>query len=281
MTPPKVFVADDQPDVRDTVIRCLEKFGLEVEPFSNGQQVWNRIQTGKDLPDLIVSDINMPELDGITLYERIRDAGITVPVVLVTGDTARNNERLQQCKAPWVIQKPFMPGDLKKVVQEALQSRLAPPAPPAPEIRTAADEWRPEAHLPAPSLALGIPPQTERYFEGEIDIDRLSDPASWADSEQDTSRLEQTIAEGQALAQAEKSGPTNQEIEALARVISRDQAETTMIHCVAMMAGKTELIRSAINDLGELAREYEKARKAYFAFDGMPTNPGADDPDRD
>jgi len=74
-----VMIADDSMIARKQVTKCLEAIGVEVVAFNDGQQAWDHLQEladeGKSVQDeyiMLISDIEMPEMDGYTLTTKIR-----------------------------------------------------------------------------------------------------------------------------------------------------------------------------------------------------------------
>ena len=91
----KVFVIDDEQDVRRHVIKNIEETGLPFEvvaQFDNGLDAKETILS--DPPDLIVTDIRIPYIDGIALAKEIRLAALPTKVIIITGydlfDYAKN-----------------------------------------------------------------------------------------------------------------------------------------------------------------------------------------------
>ncbi len=79
-----ILVVDDSPTERRRVGRLLENGidSVSVTYAENGQMAFDSLET--ILPDLIVTDLQMPVMDGLGLVERIADAGIAVPAILMT-----------------------------------------------------------------------------------------------------------------------------------------------------------------------------------------------------
>jgi len=75
-------VVEDDDDSRKLITRFLEKNGYTVTPAEDG--VSALLQLGKDTFDLIISDINMPNLDGFKLLEMKGQKGIETPVIFLT-----------------------------------------------------------------------------------------------------------------------------------------------------------------------------------------------------
>src|SRR5687768_10259290 len=78
-----VLVVDDEPDLIAAYVRALTAAGFTVDKASNGKTAIERVASTRF--DAIVSDISMPELDGIGLLRAVRETDWDVPVVLVTG----------------------------------------------------------------------------------------------------------------------------------------------------------------------------------------------------
>jgi len=106
----KILLADDDADLLDVTAYALRREGFAVIAASDGAQALRRWQ--QDRPDLVVLDVNMPELDGFAVCRQIRDAG-TTPVILLT---ALNQEeqiiRGFEAGADDYVTKPFSPRQL-------------------------------------------------------------------------------------------------------------------------------------------------------------------------
>jgi len=79
-----IFVADDDLTIRNSISRFLSAKGFEVKPLSDGFEVLLLLEYLQ--PDLIISDIRMPKLDGITLLEGLKNKEKTrmVPVIFMS-----------------------------------------------------------------------------------------------------------------------------------------------------------------------------------------------------
>jgi len=94
-----VLIVDDSPTVRNAHKRQLEALGFAVEVTVNGSEAWEKLQTLT--PDIIVADVDMPGMDGLTLAETIRaDKGKRkIPIILVTSRAnKRDRERSKKAK---------------------------------------------------------------------------------------------------------------------------------------------------------------------------------------
>ncbi|MBQ0798853.1 MAG: EAL domain-containing protein [Porticoccaceae bacterium] len=102
-----VLVADDDPIAREIARDTLEEAGFIVSLAENGLQVLAQIAV--EMPDLILLDVEMPELDGFSTCARLRalPQGESVPVIIVTGsDDIEAAERALEVKATDFVNKP-------------------------------------------------------------------------------------------------------------------------------------------------------------------------------
>lgn len=91
---PTVLVVDDQFTVRELQRGILQAAGYDVETARDGREAWNRLSDGPD-PDLVITDLEMPEMDGIELVEAIRrrTEGSALPVIILTSRSRADDER--------------------------------------------------------------------------------------------------------------------------------------------------------------------------------------------
>lgn len=82
-----VLVADDAPALRDLMATSLLRRGYEVRVARNGHDAL-AIAAGMSSIDLLVSDLSMPQVDGVTLARRLRETRHQLPVLFVSGDPA-------------------------------------------------------------------------------------------------------------------------------------------------------------------------------------------------
>lgn len=77
-----IAVVDDEPSIRDLLTASLHFSGFDVVSAANGTEAINVIE--KSRPDLIILDVMLPDIDGFTVTRRIRNDGITAPVLFLT-----------------------------------------------------------------------------------------------------------------------------------------------------------------------------------------------------
>ncbi len=87
----KILVIDDAHDIRTSLDMLLRGKGYDVLVAANG---WNGLELYRqEHPDVILLDLNMPELDGIAVLKEIRSVDLKQPVIVLTGDTNPTTER--------------------------------------------------------------------------------------------------------------------------------------------------------------------------------------------
>jgi CheY-like chemotaxis protein len=83
----RILVVDDEPDERFLVGRVLKKQGHEVRVAENGAAGLRAVQ--EQIPDLVVTDVMMPVMDGVEFIQRLRGNPATagIPILAASGDT--------------------------------------------------------------------------------------------------------------------------------------------------------------------------------------------------
>lgn len=107
--------------MRTLVRSALERDGYEVRESADGRQALAALHS--TAPDLVITDINMPEMDGITLVREIRKLpafGRTPVLILTTESDDDVKARARAAGATGWIGKPFHPDQLRQVVAHVL-----------------------------------------------------------------------------------------------------------------------------------------------------------------
>lgn len=130
--PQRILIVDDEPAVREALQRSLAFEGYDTEVAVDGADALDKASTYK--PDLVVLDIQMPRMDGLTAARRIRGAGDTTPILMLTArDTIGDRVTGLDAGADDYLVKPFAFAELVARVR-ALARRTAP-TPPEPLCR--------------------------------------------------------------------------------------------------------------------------------------------------
>lgn len=117
-SPPRVLIADNDPDVRDLLGEVLRMRGAHTEVVDNGAQALARLGAG-DI-DLLVCDLDMPVLDGEGLLRELESLPGAPPVLVVSGyvDAAIHARLQRSSHLRGVLRKPF---DVMKFADHALE----------------------------------------------------------------------------------------------------------------------------------------------------------------
>lgn len=121
----KILVVDDSRVMRGLVVRTLKAAGYDdLTEACSGAQALDLVRAGPF--DFVLTDWNMPEMDGLQFLVAARAEGITVPVGFVTSEcTSTMIERALGEGARFVVNKPFTPELLSKALSEALVPQAA------------------------------------------------------------------------------------------------------------------------------------------------------------
>ncbi|GAB6887500.1 response regulator [Desulfothermus okinawensis JCM 13304] len=118
----KILLVDDSATILMSMEGVLKRSGYEVEKAKNGKEALSKLSSGKK-PDLIITDLNMPIMDGITFIKEVRKKpGFRfLPILMLT--TESKQEKRQEAKKAgatgWLV-KPVKPNDLLAVVKKVL-----------------------------------------------------------------------------------------------------------------------------------------------------------------
>lgn len=119
----KILIVDDEPDVAFTVEYDLKKFDSEYEIIcvDNGKKCLELLEKNQ-IPDLILLDIMMPEMNGWEVFNKIKEnqAWAKIPIIFLTARIDRTAENAGSFLGDDYIEKPYDPADLKKRVDNVL-----------------------------------------------------------------------------------------------------------------------------------------------------------------
>ena len=130
-TPPTtVLVVDDEPAMADLAKMTLEAGGYEVLTAFSGRQALELCADQKDRVDLLLTDMNMPRMNGAELACSLLELLPGLPVVFMTGDhTATPKLEMLVRHGPFsdcrIMRKPFTPAQLLEEVNHLIPARLS------------------------------------------------------------------------------------------------------------------------------------------------------------
>ena len=120
----RVLLIDDSPAMRSLIRRVIEVSGLEagaVFEASDGQEALELLE--REWVDVILTDINMPRMNGEEFVRRLSESGLTrsIPIIVITTDgTEVRREHLQALGIRGYLVKPFHPEDLRDQIERVM-----------------------------------------------------------------------------------------------------------------------------------------------------------------
>ena len=123
----RILLCDDEIHILRAAEFKVKRAGYEVRIASDGEEGWERIL--EQLPDLVITDCQMPRLDGLGLIARAREHEATreLPFFMLTakGLELSHTELAEKLNVLGVISKPFSPRDLLRTIDEVLKPATA------------------------------------------------------------------------------------------------------------------------------------------------------------
>ena len=120
--PPRVLVVDDELTFSTAIADTLHSLdeGFVVDTVDNGSLAWDKIQ--KVVYELVITDLRMPQVDGLELVEKIRSNGINTPMILMTAyGSATVEARAKQLNVARYLPKPIDIDELIEATREVLR----------------------------------------------------------------------------------------------------------------------------------------------------------------
>lgn len=131
----RILVLDDDPTIRQLLQTVLSLRGYEVVTASDGRRGLQSFHQMR--PDLVITDMLMPEQEGIETILELRRIDAEVPILAISGDTARlrgqtHLDAAECLGADRTLRKPFGTSELEEVVAELLSKKRAHSPPISP-----------------------------------------------------------------------------------------------------------------------------------------------------
>jgi DNA-binding NtrC family response regulator len=106
-SPARIIVVDDDPEVGRSYARALGRAGHLVKAFTGGEEVLQELRAVAGNVDLVLSDLHMPQMDGLELVKRVRASWPEIPAILLSGDdSVRWAVEAMRCGAYDYVTKP-------------------------------------------------------------------------------------------------------------------------------------------------------------------------------
>jgi DNA-binding response OmpR family regulator len=126
MKTPNILVVDDDANIRNSVTLCLETEGYSVSQANNGATALERIY--RDAPDLVLLDLAMPGMDGMTVLAELHSLWPKYPtrvIVITAHGSVKTALEAVRLGASDFLEKPFVPDSLRRSVVSVLQDSPA------------------------------------------------------------------------------------------------------------------------------------------------------------
>jgi DNA-binding NtrC family response regulator len=111
-----VLIVDDEEPIRDAIAFDFNRSGFKILFAENGNQAFELVQSEK--VDLVISDLQMPECDGVSLLRKMRQAEFTIPFIFISGGLTLTESECMKLGAQKFLPKPF---DYKELHHSALE----------------------------------------------------------------------------------------------------------------------------------------------------------------
>jgi FixJ family two-component response regulator len=114
-----VAVIDDEESICRAVKRLIAAWGMRAQTWSSGQAFLDSLSTER--PDCVLLDLHMPGLSGLDVLRALADAGVKVPVIVITGrDELASRAMCVSAGAIAYMTKPLQHEKLLKTIEEAI-----------------------------------------------------------------------------------------------------------------------------------------------------------------
>ena len=119
----RVLVVDDEPSEREALARLVGQWGYEVETASSAEEALALVETQH--PAVVLTDLVLPEMDGLTLLQRLKETGRTTQVLLVTGHgTVESAVEAMRHGAFDYLTKPVEPARLQILLEKSINHEI-------------------------------------------------------------------------------------------------------------------------------------------------------------
>lgn len=114
-----VFVIDDDPSIREAITNLIRSVGMSVQAFGSAKDFM--ASSRPNAPACLVLDVRMPGLSGLELQRELTDAGISIPIIFITGHgDIPMSVRAMKAGAVEFLTKPFRDQDLLDAIEQAI-----------------------------------------------------------------------------------------------------------------------------------------------------------------
>jgi DNA-binding response OmpR family regulator len=114
----RLLIVDDEAEIAATLRRSLMRYGYRVEAFASSQSALRSFEAGPDRFDAVITDVVMPELNGVDLAKHLRAARPALPIIFLTGFAPQFE--VIDGPEPAIVAKPVDPKTLAQLLRQHL-----------------------------------------------------------------------------------------------------------------------------------------------------------------
>lgn len=119
--PPRVLCADDNPTILDAIRVAGRRAQLQIDCVPDGQVALSRSLEADASYDLVLTDYEMPNMNGLALVRELRARGYRKAIIVMSGNfTNELSDEFRQSGADLLMEKPFLPSTLIRSINELL-----------------------------------------------------------------------------------------------------------------------------------------------------------------
>jgi len=118
----RILYIDDDLDILEVMEKMISYLGYDVSITSIGYEAIELIRSEPARFDLVITDYNMPDINGLELSEKILNINPKIPIILGTGSIKLNEEKVREAGINAFLQKPFSMEELMKTIQGVLDN---------------------------------------------------------------------------------------------------------------------------------------------------------------
>ncbi|MCX6638871.1 MAG: response regulator [bacterium] len=119
---PTILIVEDDPAMRTLLEHYLRQQNYKVILTSDGSSALAYFEPENQPPDIVVTDVNLPGMNGYELIIEFRKRGFNPPVVLLTGYSLDEFDLPENLKVDAILKKPIRLGDLAEVIKRILKT---------------------------------------------------------------------------------------------------------------------------------------------------------------
>ena len=121
MSQKRIFVVDDDPKIGELFAKVLTRDGYATQGFTSAEPLLQAVDDGT-APDLVLTDLMMPDVSGMELIETLRDRGLTIPVIVMTAHSSvQTAVEAMRLGAFHYLQKPVNLEEMRALLAKALE----------------------------------------------------------------------------------------------------------------------------------------------------------------